>query len=83
MPMWSPSGGLWLGCFACGADAAAIVQLVGTTHGEPIQAERAVCEEHALCLLLTELPTDLAAGDRLLQVEVQWPLELGEARIDQ
>jgi hypothetical protein len=76
MPMYSPSGGLWLGCFACGADADAIALLVGTTPGGAIRAERAVCEEHALGLLLTELPTTVSPGYTLQEVDIQWPLEL-------
>lgn len=68
MLAWSPDGGLWITCFACGVPADATVLLCGTSHGQPIQLERGACHGCLSALLTAELPLAMGAHDILLQV---------------
>lgn len=67
----SPSGGLWVSCFACGDVADVLVWLGGVTHGQAIQLERGACAGCAFVLLHSPLPMTYESGDQLLEVRLQ------------
>jgi hypothetical protein len=68
MPAWSPSGGLYVSCFACGGVADATVVLYGVSHEAPIQLERGVCAVDLLGLLALKLPMWWSEHEALFQV---------------